>query len=204
MAKKRTVKRRRNVGGPQRRADGAETARSRRCLGADAGRAHRRRRRRRARALPRAARRDAGRCSRRCRSTCVEPTPYQRDPSEPHVKRLMHVLETLGRFLDPIIAVRHEDTVLDAERQSSPAGDAQARREGDRRARGAGSRSRVQDPRAEHREGAQPEGEVARNDPHASRARRTALVSRPNGSSPSSSTSRRSSRSARRTSSAHA
>src|SRR5262245_34859653 len=39
----------------------------------------------------------------------VEPTPYQRDPSEPHVKRLMNVVETLGRFLDPIITVRHDD-----------------------------------------------------------------------------------------------
>jgi ParB family chromosome partitioning protein len=39
----------------------------------------------------------------------VEPTPYQRDPSEPHVKRLMTVVETLGRFLDPIIAVRRDD-----------------------------------------------------------------------------------------------
>ena len=39
----------------------------------------------------------------------VEPTPYQRDPSEPHVKRLMTVIETLGRFLDPIITVRHAD-----------------------------------------------------------------------------------------------
>jgi ParB family chromosome partitioning protein len=39
----------------------------------------------------------------------VEPTPYQRDPSEAHVKRLMGVLEKLGRFLDPIIAIRHED-----------------------------------------------------------------------------------------------
>jgi ParB family transcriptional regulator, chromosome partitioning protein len=38
----------------------------------------------------------------------VEPTPFQRDPSEPHVKRLMHVIETLGRFLDPIIAIREE------------------------------------------------------------------------------------------------
>lgn len=36
----------------------------------------------------------------------VEPTPYQRDPSQPHVKRLMSVIETLGRFLDPIITVR--------------------------------------------------------------------------------------------------
>jgi ParB family chromosome partitioning protein len=39
----------------------------------------------------------------------VEPTPYQRDPSEPHVKRLMNVMETLGRFLDPIVCIRHEE-----------------------------------------------------------------------------------------------
>jgi len=39
----------------------------------------------------------------------VEPTPYQRDPSDPHVKRLMKVIETLDRFLDPIIVVRHDD-----------------------------------------------------------------------------------------------
>ena len=40
----------------------------------------------------------------------VEPTPFQRDPSEPHVKRLMNVVETLGRFLDPIIAIRQHDS----------------------------------------------------------------------------------------------
>jgi ParB family chromosome partitioning protein len=39
----------------------------------------------------------------------VEPTPYQRDPSEPHVKRLMNVIETLNRFLDPIITIRRDD-----------------------------------------------------------------------------------------------
>jgi ParB family chromosome partitioning protein len=39
----------------------------------------------------------------------VEPTPYQRDPSDPHVKRLMTVIETLGRFLDPLIVIRHDD-----------------------------------------------------------------------------------------------
>lgn len=38
----------------------------------------------------------------------VEPTPYQRDPSDAHVKRLMGVIEKIGRFLDPIIAVRHD------------------------------------------------------------------------------------------------
>jgi ParB family transcriptional regulator, chromosome partitioning protein len=39
----------------------------------------------------------------------VEPTPYQRDPSDAHVKRLMTVIETLGRFLDPLIIVRQRD-----------------------------------------------------------------------------------------------
>lgn len=36
----------------------------------------------------------------------VEPTPYQRDASETHVKRLMTVIEEVGRFLDPVIVVR--------------------------------------------------------------------------------------------------
>ena len=50
------------------------------------------------------------RCSSwRCRSSAVEPTPYQRDPSDAHVKRLMGVIEKIGLFLDPIIAIRHED-----------------------------------------------------------------------------------------------
>ncbi len=39
----------------------------------------------------------------------VEPTPFQRDLSEAHVKRLTGVIDALGRFLDPIIAVRGED-----------------------------------------------------------------------------------------------
>ena len=39
----------------------------------------------------------------------VEPTPYQRDASEPHVKRLMGVFEKIGLFLDPIIVVRQEN-----------------------------------------------------------------------------------------------
>ena len=38
----------------------------------------------------------------------VEPTPYQRDPSEPHVKRLMAVIEKVGRFLDPVVIVRND------------------------------------------------------------------------------------------------
>ncbi len=39
----------------------------------------------------------------------VAPTPFQRDLSEAHVKRLINVIDGLGRFLDPIIAVRGKD-----------------------------------------------------------------------------------------------
>ena len=42
----------------------------------------------------------------------VEPTPYQRDPSEAHVKRLMGVIEKIGIFLDPIVAIRNEHGYL--------------------------------------------------------------------------------------------
>ena len=38
----------------------------------------------------------------------VEPTPYQRDPSDAHVKRLMTVIEKIGRFLDPLSVMRHD------------------------------------------------------------------------------------------------
>jgi ParB family chromosome partitioning protein len=38
----------------------------------------------------------------------VEPTPYQRDPSDAHVKRLMTVIEKIGRFLDPVVAIRED------------------------------------------------------------------------------------------------
>lgn len=36
----------------------------------------------------------------------VEPTPYQRDLSAPHVERVASAIDRLGRFLDPLIAVR--------------------------------------------------------------------------------------------------
>lgn len=39
----------------------------------------------------------------------VAPTPYQRDLSETHVKRLVQAIDQLGRFLDPVIAVRAPD-----------------------------------------------------------------------------------------------
>ena len=39
----------------------------------------------------------------------VEPTPYQRDLSKPHVERLSEAMDKLGRFLDPMIVVRREE-----------------------------------------------------------------------------------------------
>ncbi len=41
----------------------------------------------------------------------VEPTPYQRDLSKPHVERLSAALDKLGRYLDPMIVVRGEQPV---------------------------------------------------------------------------------------------
>jgi ParB family transcriptional regulator, chromosome partitioning protein len=38
----------------------------------------------------------------------VEPTPYQRDLSKPHVERLAAAMDRLGRYLDPMIVVRGE------------------------------------------------------------------------------------------------
>jgi ParB family transcriptional regulator, chromosome partitioning protein len=38
----------------------------------------------------------------------VEPTPYQRDLSKPHVERLSNAMDKLGRYLDPMIVVRGE------------------------------------------------------------------------------------------------
>ena len=37
----------------------------------------------------------------------VLPTPYQRDLSDTHVKKLTVAIEKVGRFLDPLVAVRH-------------------------------------------------------------------------------------------------
>ncbi len=39
----------------------------------------------------------------------VEPTPFQRDLSEAHAKRLADVIAKTGRFLDPIVAVTSPD-----------------------------------------------------------------------------------------------
>jgi ParB family chromosome partitioning protein len=39
----------------------------------------------------------------------VEPTPYQRDPSDAHIKKLMVVMEKVGRFLDPLVLIRQDE-----------------------------------------------------------------------------------------------
>lgn len=39
----------------------------------------------------------------------VEPTPYQRDLSKPHVERLSAAMDKLGRYLDPMIVVRSDE-----------------------------------------------------------------------------------------------
>jgi ParB family chromosome partitioning protein len=39
----------------------------------------------------------------------IEATPYQRELSETHATRLAGVIPKIGRFLDPVIAVRHDD-----------------------------------------------------------------------------------------------
>jgi ParB family chromosome partitioning protein len=39
----------------------------------------------------------------------VEPTPYQRDLSPHHVERLKAVIRAIGRFIDPIVAIRTPD-----------------------------------------------------------------------------------------------
>ena len=39
----------------------------------------------------------------------VEPTPFQRDLSQPHIERLSAAMDKLGRYLDPMIVVRNEE-----------------------------------------------------------------------------------------------
>jgi ParB family chromosome partitioning protein len=52
----------------------------------------------------------------------VEPTPYQRNLSDAHVRKLEAVIGKLGRFLDPIIVVRTEKTDENGVRYWTPNG----------------------------------------------------------------------------------
>ena len=111
----------------------------------------------------------------------VEPTPYQRDLSQPHVERLSAAMDKLGRYLDPMIVVRSEQPETEGRERREG-------REGERpywtpngnhrlaalRQLGAksvvaivvpGHRSRPPDPAAQHREGAQPARALAGGDP---------------------------------------
>ena len=52
----------------------------------------------------------------------VEPTPYQRNLSDAHVRKLETVIGKLGRFLDPIIVVRAKKSGADGARYWTPNG----------------------------------------------------------------------------------
>jgi ParB family chromosome partitioning protein len=52
----------------------------------------------------------------------VEPTPYQRNISDTHVRRLESVISKLGRYLDPIITVRAPQGTEGAARYWTPNG----------------------------------------------------------------------------------
>ena len=55
----------------------------------------------------------------------IEPTPFQRDLSDAHHKRLADVISKTGRFLDPVIAVvAPRRWLLDSQWPASPRGHA--------------------------------------------------------------------------------
>ena len=108
----------------------------------------------------------------------VEPTPYQRDLSEAHVTRLSAAIDKLGRYLDPIVAVRtDEGRYWTPERQPPPRGAAGPRRPIGRRHRGARDGGGPPDPAAQHREGAQPARARAGGDPARRESRRAGPAS---------------------------
>ena len=101
----------------------------------------------------------------------VEPTPFQRDLSPTHTKRL--AAEDRGERLVPRSAdrrARRRRPAVDAQRPPPPGGREGARAQADHGADLAGRGAGVPDPRAQHREGAQPQGPQPRGDPHGARA----------------------------------
>ena len=100
-------------------------------------------------------------------------------PARPLARRTpsgcTEVVKKIDRFVDPIVVVSPEPgRLLDAERPPPPHGAREAQGRVDPRDPGARARGGVPDPGAQHREGAQPEGEVARGDPHVPGPRRGA------------------------------
>lgn len=99
----------------------------------------------------------------------VAPTPFQRDLSPTHAKRLAEKIGESGSFLDPIIVVRGSDGGLwtpNGRHRLAAAKVLGLRHDGAGVARRG---PRLSHPGAQHREGAQPQGEVPGGDPHLSR-----------------------------------
>ena len=118
----------------------------------------------------------------------VAPTPYQRDLSPTHVKRLHDAVKKIDRFVDPIVVRLPEPGVywtpnghhrLEALQKLKAELDA---RHPDPRGRGG-----LPDPRPQHGEGPQPQGEVAGGHPHVPRPARRASRRRARRTTPSSS-----------------
>ena len=105
----------------------------------------------------------------------VQPTPFQRDLSPTHAKRLAVAIEQTAAFLDPLIVVRGEDGRL-----WTPNGRhrlAAAKVLGLKQITAlisAGRIPRLPHPRAQHREGPQPQGPQPRGDPHGAQSRQAA------------------------------
>ena len=126
----------------------------------------------------------------------VEATPYQRDLSPAHLKRMIEVMKKLDRFTEPIVAVYSAGTYWTPNGNHRRAAAGEIRRQDDSRDRDTRSRSRLSDSRAQHRESAQPARQGARGHPDVSRASRASGPNPPRRISPSSSSARITSRSA--------
>ena len=124
------------------------------------------------------------------RAHAVPARPQRRAPQAP--RRGHREDGPLPRSGDRHHRAREGRRLLDAQRAPSPRGDAAPRREVDHRARRADARGRVADPRAQHREGAQPQGALARGHPHLPRPARGGRRRGPRRASRSTSRTRRS------------
>src|SRR5690606_19460394 len=56
----------------------------------------------------------------------IEPTPFQRDLSDTHHKRLADVIQKTGRFLDPLVAITAPKHAPSKKKPAAPAEDAAA------------------------------------------------------------------------------
>ncbi len=112
---------------------------------------------------PIASRSAAARCCWRLRSAhAVQPTPFQRDLSPTHAKRLAEKIERdrgIPRSAD--CRARRGRAAVDSQRPPSARGRQVARPEADHRADLTGRVARLSHPRAQHREGSQPAATAA-------------------------------------------